>query len=72
MATFEHIVNSAGLEVIVPNTTLGFPTGDIAAEDWLARLKSKNVERKLAFFGMDVAFCFDRCNSLDLVCIHEH
>src|SRR5882762_10757369 len=57
MATFEDIVNSAGLEIIVPDTALGFPTGKVGAEDWLTRVRSGNVERKLAFFGMYATLC---------------
>ncbi|TFY61753.1 hypothetical protein EVG20_g6945, partial [Dentipellis fragilis] len=57
MATFEQIVSSSTLDVLVPTTGLGFPSEDIATDKWLAQLQSgETVERKLAFFDEHLEF----------------
>ena len=51
MATFEQIVNSSTLDVIVPNTTVEFPTKNTDHSAWLQKLTSEESERQRAFFG---------------------
>jgi hypothetical protein len=51
MVTFEQIVNSSILDIIVPNVSFRFPTQDIDHGPWLEKLRSEQVERKRAFFG---------------------
>ncbi|KAI0041473.1 hypothetical protein FA95DRAFT_1576348, partial [Auriscalpium vulgare] len=51
MTTFEQIVGTSTLDVVVPNTSLGFPTADVDQQQWLRRLSAGDVERKLAFFA---------------------
>jgi hypothetical protein len=51
MATFEQIVNSSTLDVIVPNATVEFPTKDTDHGAWLEKLTSEEAERQRAFFG---------------------
>ncbi|KAI9465379.1 TRAPP trafficking subunit Trs65-domain-containing protein [Lactarius psammicola] len=41
MATFEQIVNSSTLDVVVPNVTVRFPTKDIDHGAWLQKLISQ-------------------------------
>ncbi|KAI0065986.1 hypothetical protein BV25DRAFT_1989048 [Artomyces pyxidatus] len=50
MATFEQIVNSSTLDVVVPNTSLGFPSQEVEPTQWLQKLNADDVERRLAFF----------------------
>lgn len=53
MIAYEEIFNSSVLEVVAPQTFLEFPMdydGD-KATDWLGRLGSGSVDRKVAFFG---------------------
>ncbi len=52
MASFEEIVSSATLNVIVPNVVLEFPTKDIDHSAWLRRLRSEEIVRERAFFGI--------------------
>jgi hypothetical protein len=52
MTSFEEIVSSATLNVIVPNVVLEFPTKDIDHSAWLRRLRSEEIERERAFFGI--------------------
>lgn len=51
MVTFEQIVNTSKLDVIVPNVSLGFPVQDTDHGPWLEKLRSEGIERKRAFFG---------------------
>jgi hypothetical protein len=51
MPAFESIANDAALDIIVPDSSLGFPAEETDALAWLTRLKSDTVERKLAYFG---------------------
>ena len=51
MATFEQLVNSSTLDVVVPNVTVEFPTKDTDHDAWLQRLVSQETERQRAFFG---------------------
>ncbi|KAI9448837.1 TRAPP trafficking subunit Trs65-domain-containing protein [Lactarius psammicola] len=50
MATFEQIVNSSTLDVVVPNVTVQFPTKDTDHGAWLQKLISQETERQRAFF----------------------
>ncbi|KAH9171162.1 hypothetical protein EDB89DRAFT_1907177 [Lactarius sanguifluus] len=50
MATFEQIVNSSTLDVVVPNATVEFPTKDTDHGAWLQKLNSQETERQRAFF----------------------
>ncbi|KAH8993508.1 TRAPP trafficking subunit Trs65-domain-containing protein [Lactarius akahatsu] len=50
MATFEQIVNSSTLDVVVPNATVKFPTKDTDHGAWLQKLISQETERQRAFF----------------------
>ncbi|KAJ7044619.1 TRAPP trafficking subunit Trs65-domain-containing protein [Mycena alexandri] len=49
MSAFEQLFASAELDVVVPDTSLEYPPAT-PADDWLARLKSDNLERAQAFF----------------------
>ncbi|KAJ7167476.1 TRAPP trafficking subunit Trs65-domain-containing protein [Mycena filopes] len=49
MSAFEQLFASAELDVVVPDTSLEYPPAT-SADDWLARLKSDNLERSQAFF----------------------
>jgi hypothetical protein len=51
MITFEEIINSSTLDVIVPSVVLKFPTRDIDHSPWLEKLRSEGFERERAFFG---------------------
>lgn len=51
MATFEQIINSSSLDVIVPNATVEFPTKNTDQGAWLQKLTSEESERQRAFFG---------------------
>jgi hypothetical protein len=48
---FEQLVNSSVLDVVVPDTSLEFPSSPVA-DEWLERLKSTSLERNQAFFGV--------------------
>lgn len=50
MSVFEELFESAILEVVVPDTSIEFPTQS-DADEWLGRVQSEEVERKQAFFG---------------------
>lgn len=50
MSVFEELFESATLEVVVPDTSIEFPT-QADADNWLTRVQSGEVERKQAFFG---------------------
>ncbi|KAI9437616.1 TRAPP trafficking subunit Trs65-domain-containing protein [Lactarius indigo] len=50
MATFEQIVNSSTLDVVVPNATVEFPTKNTDHGAWLQKLISQETERQRAFF----------------------
>ncbi|KAF8268203.1 TRAPP trafficking subunit Trs65-domain-containing protein [Lactarius quietus] len=50
MATFEQIINSSTLDVVVPNVTVEFPTKDTYHGAWLQKLSSHEAERQRAFF----------------------
>jgi hypothetical protein len=54
MSIFEELFNSAILEVVVPDTSVEFPDASVAADEWLSRVNSQEVDRKQAFFGMPV------------------
>ena len=56
MAPFEGIVNSSTLNVIVPNEILEFPTKDTDHSAWLRRLRSDEIARERAFFGISRDF----------------
>lgn len=58
MASFEQIVNSSTLNVVVPNVILDFPTKDIEHCAWLSKLRlgSEGTERERAFFGISRVF----------------
>ncbi|KAH9953511.1 TRAPP trafficking subunit Trs65-domain-containing protein [Lactifluus volemus] len=58
MVTFEQIVNSSILDIIVPNVSFRFPTQDIDHSPWLEKLRSEQVERKRAFFDEFLDFFF--------------
>ena len=51
MVTFERIVDSSILDIVVPNVSFRFPTQDVDHSSWLEKLRSEQVERKWAFFG---------------------
>ncbi|KAI0935207.1 hypothetical protein AcW1_008812 [Taiwanofungus camphoratus] len=58
MIAYEEIFNSSVLEVVAPQTFLEFPMdydGD-KATDWLGRLGSGSVDRKVAFFDENLDF----------------
>jgi hypothetical protein len=60
MATFEQLVNSSTLDVVVPNVTVEFPTKDTDHGAWLQKLVSQETERQRAFFGTSqesIPFC---------------
>jgi hypothetical protein len=50
METLDQIFSSTVLNVLVPDTTLGFPSTS-SAEEWLEKSKAVALERKQAFFG---------------------
>lgn len=50
MVTFEQIVNSSTLDIVVPNVTVEFPTKDTDHGAWLQKLNSQETERQRAFF----------------------
>ena len=50
MSVFEELFESTVLEVVVPDTSVDFPTQN-EADEWLRRVQSEAVERKQAFFG---------------------
>jgi hypothetical protein len=61
MASFEQILNSSTLNVVVPNVILDFPTKDIdhsAHSAWLSQLRLglEGTERERAFFGISRVF----------------
>ena len=56
MATFEQIINSSTLDVVVPNVTVDFPTNDSNHGAWLQKLTSHKAERQRAFFGTSREF----------------
>jgi hypothetical protein len=58
MASFERFVNSSTLNVVVPNVVLDFPTQDIDHSAWLSKLRSDEVERERAFFGISCTVSF--------------
>jgi hypothetical protein len=51
MAVFSAIVANSSLDVVIPTTSLGFPTGVADGAGWLAKLKSEEIEREMSFFG---------------------
>ncbi|KAI9457523.1 TRAPP trafficking subunit Trs65-domain-containing protein [Russula earlei] len=61
MPTFEQIINSSTLNVIVPNASLEFPTTDIDGQAWLEKLRSKDIERERAFFDECLDFFLVLC-----------
>ena len=50
MSAFEYLFNSSSLDVVVPDTSLAFPTQS-TADKWLETVNSKTLERDQAFFG---------------------
>lgn len=52
MPSFEQFANSSTLTVIVPNEVLEFPTQDGDHSAWLNKLRSDQVERERAFYGI--------------------
>jgi hypothetical protein len=54
MATFEQIINSSTLDIVIPNVTIEFPAKDTDHGAWLQKLTSEEAERQRAFFGI---FC---------------
>jgi hypothetical protein len=52
MVSFERFVNSSTLSVVVPNVDLEFPTQDSDHSAWLSKLRSEQVERERAFYGI--------------------
>jgi hypothetical protein len=54
MATFEQIINSSTLDIVIPNVTVKFPAKDTDHGVWLQKLTSQEAERQRAFFG---TFC---------------
>lgn len=52
MASFEQIVDSLSLNIIVPKVVLEFPPQDIDDSAWLRKLRSEEIERERAFFGI--------------------
>lgn len=58
MVSFERIVNSSTLNVIVPNVVLEFPPQDIDYSAWVRKLRSDKVERERAFFGISYGVLF--------------
>ncbi|KII92192.1 hypothetical protein PLICRDRAFT_36980 [Plicaturopsis crispa FD-325 SS-3] len=49
MSLFEHLFNTTLLEVVVPDTSVVFPSQN-EGDEWLEQLKSGPLERKQAFF----------------------
>ncbi|KAH6891793.1 hypothetical protein BKA70DRAFT_1085022, partial [Coprinopsis sp. MPI-PUGE-AT-0042] len=48
--SLEEIFSTSELEVVVPDTSLEFPTSSVSVDEWLGRVKIGKVERKQAFF----------------------
>lgn len=56
MSTFEESFNTSVLDVIVPISSVGFPSQDPPANpaetsEWVETLQDEAVDRKTAFFG---------------------
>ncbi|KAF7355571.1 hypothetical protein MSAN_01474300 [Mycena sanguinolenta] len=49
MSALEQLFGSAELDLVIPDTSIEYPPAT-PADDWLARLKSENLERSQAFF----------------------
>ncbi|KAI0035204.1 TRAPP trafficking subunit Trs65-domain-containing protein [Vararia minispora EC-137] len=54
--SFESTVANCSLDIVVPDTTVGFLGRDDDEKEWLTKLKSENVERKLTFFDEQLQF----------------
>ena len=49
--SLEQIFASTTLDVVVPNTSVDFPSEE-SVDDWLIRLRAGSVDRKQTFFGV--------------------
>ena len=52
MASFKQFVNSFTLSIVARNVDLEFPTQDSDHGAWLSKLRSGQVERERAFYGI--------------------
>ena len=48
--SLEQLFSTSELNVIVPDTTLEFPS-ETTADEWISRAKFSKIEKKQAFFG---------------------
>jgi hypothetical protein len=53
--SLEQLFSTSELDVVVPDTTLEFPS-ETTADEWLSRAKFSKIERKQAFFGQHLFF----------------
>lgn len=51
LMSLEQIFASTTLDVVVPNTSVDFPSEE-SVDDWLIRLRVGSVDRKQTFFGV--------------------
>ena len=54
--SLEQLFSTSELNLLVPDTTLEFPS-ETTADEWLSRAKVSKLERKQAFFGQQLFFC---------------
>ena len=64
MATFEQIINSSTLDIVVPNVFVEFPVKDTDHGAWLQKLTSQEVERQRAFFGTFASYLLSSTHTL--------
>ena len=53
--SLEQLFSTSELNLLVPDTTLEFPS-ETTADEWLSRAKVSKLERKQAFFGQQLFF----------------
>ena len=55
MSSLEDIFNTATLDVVVPDTSLGFVSGEPNPVEWLKQLKLNTTSRQTVFFGGSIS-----------------